>query len=139
MECARPTEQNARDAAAKFLGTYTFSLRRFPTGMCHYVYEVTQRDGSRIVVRMGHDDTREALKGSVFWDRELQSLTLPTARILYTDLTASFPYTILEYLPGLDLGSVYSSLTSTTKKEVAHAIAAIHDRVAELPRGEGFG
>jgi len=135
----RPTENNARDAAANFLGDERFSLSRYPTGLCHYVFEVTPESGPKVVVRMGHEDTRKNLEGSVFWDRELAPLKLPTARILHQDLAAEFPYTILEHIKGADLGQLFSSLTPSVRRQIAHSLAEIQSRVAELSRAQGFG
>ncbi len=135
----RPTESNAQDAAATFLGHERFTLTRYPTGFCHYVFEVAPDSGPKVVVRMGHDDTRKNLEGSVFWDRELTSLKLPTARILHHDLAAEFPYTILEHIPGSDLGQLFSSLTPSVRRQIAYSLAEIQSRVATLPRAQGFG
>ena len=99
----RPTESNARDAAATFLGHERFTLIRYPTGLCHFVFEVVPDSGPKVVVRMGHEDTRKNLEGSVFWDRELMPLRLPTARILHHDLVAEFPYTITPYIQEVEI------------------------------------
>lgn len=139
MTTSRPTEQHAREAAAKFLGHEDFTTRRYSNGMCHYVYEVTPGCGPKIVVRLGHDETREHLRGSVFWDQELRSLNLPTPRIVYHDLQAVFPYTILEHLQGADLVDVFSTLAPTARARIARDVAAMQDRVAQLPRAKGFG
>jgi GNAT superfamily N-acetyltransferase len=88
---------------------------------------------------MGHEDTRKNLEGSVFWDRELTPLKLPTARILHHDLAAEFPYTILEHIKGADLGRLFSSLTPNVRRQIAHSLAEIQSRVAALPRAQGFG
>ena len=135
----RPTELNAREAAARYLGHTDFTVRRYPTGLCHYVFEVTPSNAPKIVVRMGHDDTRKHLHGSVFWDSQLNPLNLPTARILVHNLTEVFPYTILEHLPGTDLGEAFTSLSSNVRGKVAREVARIQDSVALLPRAEGFG
>jgi hypothetical protein len=135
----RPTESNAQEAAATFLGHESFTLNRYPTGLCHYVFEVVPDSGPKVVVRMGHEDTRKNLEGSVFWDRELTPLKLLTARILHHDLVAEFPYTILEHIQGTDLGQLYSSLTPSVRRQIAHSLVEIQSRVATLPRAQGFG
>lgn len=135
----RPTESNAQDAAATFLGHERFTLTRYPTGFCHYVFEVAPDSGPKVVVRMGHEDTRKNLEGSVFWDRELTPLKLPTARILHHDLAAEFPYTILEHIQGSDLGQLFSSLAPSVRRQIAYSLAEIQSRVATLPRAQGFG
>lgn len=86
----RPTKSNAQDAAATFLGHERFTLTRYPTGLCHYVFEVIPDSGPKVPVRMGHEDTRKHLEGSVFWDMELMPLKLSTARILHHELGSRF-------------------------------------------------
>jgi hypothetical protein len=68
---ARPVETDARFVAAKYIGHDQFSIVRYPTGFCHYVYEVEPFEGPKIVVRMGHDDTRVHLEGSLFGAKQL--------------------------------------------------------------------
>jgi hypothetical protein len=75
----------------------------------------------------------------VFWDEQLKPLSLPTARILHHDLTAIFPYTILEHLHGKDLGEIFSSLAPAVRQKIARSIAEIQERVAELPKAQGYG
>jgi hypothetical protein len=87
----RPNEHDARLVAAAYLGHERFTTYRYPTGLCHYVYEVTPVTGPKIVVRMGHEETRKHLEGSVFWDEQIKPLGLPTARVLRYDMTAPFP------------------------------------------------
>jgi len=135
----RPTEQHARDAAAQYLGHDNFRVKRYPTGLCHYVFEVTPAEGPKIVVRMGHEDTRKHLEGSVFWDAQLKPLNLPTARILHQSLGDFFPYTILEHLEGRDLGEVFSALSPQVRAKIGGDVARIQDRVAKLPHAQGFG
>ena len=88
---------------------------------------------------MGHEETRKHLEGSVFWDEQIKPLGLPTARVLRYDMTAPFPYTILEHLQGMDLGAVYPSLTSPVRKSIARSVAEIQDRVGKLPKAHGYG
>lgn len=135
----RPSEFNAHQVAARYVGHEQFTVARYPTGLCHYVYEVIPTEGPKFVVRMGHDETRAHLEGSVFWAKQLEGLEIPTARILRHDLNAPFPYTILEHLPGVDIGGVIGTLTPAVRRSVALSVAVIQDRVAELPHAGAFG
>ena len=106
---SRPTDGDAQKIAARYLGTEPLALKRFPTGLCHYVYEVSLQSGGAVVLRIGHSKTRDHLKGSIYWTERLLKLRFPIPKILHQDLSGDFPYTILERIPGQDLGEVYTS------------------------------
>ena len=135
----RPTDSDAKAIASRYLASEEFSLKRFPTGLCHYVYEVTPQNGEVFVLRMGHSDTREHLTGSVYWTEQLSPLGIPIPKILCEDLTGPFPYTILNRIPGQDLGDIYASLESDQKRALAHDLAYWQAKVGELQKGNGFG
>lgn len=41
VEPRAPQEADVRAVVASRLGSEAFEIRRYPTGLCHYVYEVT--------------------------------------------------------------------------------------------------
>ncbi len=136
-----PSREDAMRIVRESLGLGVSAISRFPTGLSHYVYDVTTNDGRRIVVRMARADTRHALAGGVFWHERLRAVGVPLPALLYNTLghDGAFPVMILERLPGHDLGLAYPHLTPAQKRTLAHEIAAIQARVATLPPAHGFG
>ncbi len=114
------------------------SIRRFQTGLAHYVYEV-MTDGDPLVVRMANPGRKHGLPGAIYWYQRLKDLGVPLPALIGHDLNAPFPYMILERLPGRDLGAVYASLTRPQKKNLAAEIVDIQDRVAALPQAAHYG
>ncbi len=114
------------------------SYRRFNTGLAHYVYEVMTDDGP-FVVRMADPEHSNGIPGGVYWHPYLRGVGVPIPNLLGHDLTAPFPYMILERLPGTDLGHIYDTLTPAQKQTLATQIAEIQNRVATLPHAKSYG
>lgn len=134
-----PTELDARDVVSRYLKGKLFSLRRFPTGLCHYVYEVVPEGSAPIVLRMAHGGTRANLEGSVYWTDRLMPLGVPLPKILAVELDGRFPYTILEHIPGVDLGEIYPKLKSGVRKAIAESVSSIQIAAKGLPQASGYG
>jgi Ser/Thr protein kinase RdoA (MazF antagonist) len=114
------------------------SMRRLPTGLAHYVYEI-MTDDAPVIVRMADPAVENGIPGGVYWHGRLKELGVPVPEMYGHDLEAEFPYMVLERLPGSDLGAVYPDLTAEQKRTLAHEIAAIQDRVGTLPHADHFG
>jgi hypothetical protein len=121
------------------LGTKTLAARRFPTGLCHFVYDVELANGRRIVARLAGANSQPYLAGGVYWQSRLCALGVPLAAQLFADLNAPLPHVLLERIPGDDLGSVYSTLDDDQKKAVAVAVVGTQQLVSRLPEATGFG
>lgn len=136
-----PTEATAAQLVSKLLRVQPSQVVRFPTGLAHYVYDVTLPDQRRIVVRMAASSSA-SLDGAVYWAERLQPFNLPLPTLLGDDRQARltpFPALLLERLPGTDLGHVYHLLSHTEKVTLAGRLAQIQQAVATLPLGPGYG
>ncbi len=128
--------------AEECFGVKSVAVRRFPTGLCHYVFEVTLDGGRQVVVRMARPESDHLLAGAVFWERRLRDVGVPVARILSADLSkVRFPYAylVLERLAGEDLEVVYPGLSTGAKVSLARRMAALQRAVAALAPAGGFG
>ena len=134
-----PTDADVRNAISEYLGNEPFSLERFSTGLCHYVYDVTPQAQQPFVLRMGCEETRDNLIGSVYWTGMLSPLKIPIPKILYKNFSGQFPYTILERIRGTDLGNVYTFLTPSQKQFIAEEIVHWQSEVRKLPAAKGYG
>ena len=134
-----PNEKDACLLVEKALGAKSVSARRFPTGLCHYVYEVELTDGQSVVARLAGTHTRQFLAGGVYWQSLLQPLGLPLPAQLHADLSAPIPHVILERLPGDDLGNVYATLANDSKRALAAGIVDAQILTSRLPEATGFG
>lgn len=136
-----PTSADAAQTVRAGLGVDIRNIERFPTGSGFYVYDVVTVDGRRVVARLATADSRETLAGGVYWRPWLSGVGVPMPALLAADLTpaSGFPYTLLERLPGQDLGQVYDQLTREQRRTLAARIVAVQRAVATLPQASGYG
>jgi aminoglycoside phosphotransferase (APT) family kinase protein len=135
-----PQTQHVIDVCKHFSKSSVLRMSRFPTGLCHHVYDVVFVNGDRVVVRMATDETRQYLRGGIFWSGILRPMGIPLPKLIHADAESEpFPYMILERLEGTDLCHVYVDLTANEKRKLAHKLAQIQMTMATLPRGAGYG
>ena len=142
MRTRAPTDDDAAALLQAAIGEPPHTLRRFPTGLANYVYDVTTESGRNVVVRMALPKHRRNLAGGMYWSERLRPIGVPLPEILHQDLDASitpFPSLILERLPGTDMGELYSGLTVDEKRRLAVEVVWIQHLVGTLPMGNGFG
>lgn len=136
-----PTANDATRIIRSVFDVDVKSVKRFPTGLCHFIYDVVTAHELALVVRIGHPDNRKGIEGSVYWSNKIPQ-DVPLPKLLYTGLDGKvcpFPFTILERLPGVDLQDVYAELSSKEKHTLAGSVAHIQASVATIPPGRGFG
>src|SRR5438477_5623117 len=124
----RPTEDEAAQIAKVVCGEKVVRAQRFPTGLCHYVYDVLLKSGRRVVVRIADESGRSLLAGGVYWSKLLRMRGVPLPAQLYEDLGASrwpFGFVVLERLEGTDLGNVHAQLSPSQKRNLAREIVTI--------------
>jgi hypothetical protein len=59
----KPSEKDAKGIFLEATGEPAISARRFPTGLCHYVYDVVSESGLNLVVRIASPDSIKLLRG----------------------------------------------------------------------------
>jgi aminoglycoside phosphotransferase (APT) family kinase protein len=115
------------------------SVARFPTGLCHHVFEVRTATGHAYVVRMASAATRENLAGGLYWHPWLKAVGVPVPALYASSLGDPYSYMLIERLPGSDLGQVYAGLSASAKQVLAGRLVAIQKAVAALPSSRKFG
>lgn len=123
------------------LGEKAVSIKRFPTGLANYVFDVVTDRGRKLVVRLARPELKFYFEGALYWYPYLQQKGIPIPELIYSNIDGShkFPTMIISRLPGEDLGLVYSGLSRTRKKNLAEKIIRIQSDVATLPPARGFG
>jgi aminoglycoside phosphotransferase len=134
-----PTEADAAEIVRRVSGKGIESIRRFPTGLAHWVYDVRMLDGSGVVVRLGKPDQRGDFQGALHWSKTLRPLAVPLPQILAHGDHRDRPYLVLERLDGQDLGQVYRSLTSPERRSIAEEVCQVQRIVGGLPERLGYG
>jgi aminoglycoside phosphotransferase (APT) family kinase protein len=137
-----PNEEDAAHIVRRVLNEPVLTVNRFPTGACHFVYDVVTESGRNVVARISWPENRHFLAGAIYWYGWLKPKGLPLATIVSHDIEAKlspFPYMILERLAGKDLGAVYQQLSRAQKKTLANEIVRLQKLAGSLPLGRGFG
>src|ERR1700751_5714221 len=137
-----PSPKDAAIVVRSRLGLEPAEVRRFLTGLCHYVYSVTTSDRQKFVARIATPTTKRLLAGGIYWNELLRPMGVPLPRILAANLEPSeirFPFVVLEQLPGSDLCEIYPTLTSPEKLEIVSEVVRIREKVSVLPEAGGFG
>lgn len=137
-----PSSEDAAIVVRSRLDQDPVEIRRFPTGLCHYVFSVMTSDQQKWVVRMATPQTKRLLAGGVYWNEFLRPRGVPLPRMVATSLEPAeieFPFVVLEHLPGSDLSEIYPTLTSPEKLEIVSEVVRIREKVSVLPEACGFG
>jgi aminoglycoside phosphotransferase (APT) family kinase protein len=115
------------------------SVTRFPTGLCHHVFDVDLgRDGA-VVVRVADPANRHLLVGALAWSALLRPLGVPLPEVLGHDVAAPLPHVVLERLPGDDLGVVHDELSREQRRSLAGSVVAVQQLVHSLGPATGYG
>ena len=137
-----PTAELAVRILESVISAGPWTVRRFPTGTAHFVFDAETADGRRLIDRGDADDRTAAAENAVRLAHLLRPLGIPLPAVIHADFrtaTVPFPFVILERLPGVDLGDVYLELTQTQKRSIAAEMVRIGAIVDQLPAGGGFG
>lgn len=134
-----PISTDIEEIANQFCQDRPFTITRFMTGLCHYVFDV-KGPNKRFVVRVCHPDNLAYLQGHLFWSNELKDKNLPLAKTLLSSIRKEkYSYVILEYLDGVDLGQLIDKMNFNEKQAVVKNLIEYQDIALKLPEGNGFG
>lgn len=66
----KPNTETAKTIIGKHFTQNIVSIERFPTGLCHFVYDIKLDGGLEVVLRISGSD--DELKGGIFWNQKLR-------------------------------------------------------------------
>lgn len=134
-----PTPALAAQIVQHRLGHAPVEVRRFTTGIRHYVYECVFEDGSAVVARIGAPANRAEIEGGVRLSRLLRPLGVPLPELLVDGSAEPYPHMLLERFPGTDLGAVAHRLSPAQLETIAGRMVAAQAIVAALPTAGRYG
>ena len=109
---------------------------RNTVGLAGYVYTVVFND-TKYVIKISDD--KNLIIGSTYWLNKVKDLDIPTPCVIAENLVNA-PYCfVMSFIPGKDLGLVYSSLLKSEKKIIAKKIIGFQKEIKKLPMAKGFG
>ena len=139
MSIDEPDSAAAAGLAQIAVGRAPVSVRRFATGLQHYVYDVAFADRVPVVVRMATEESRGAMRSAYRLSYALRPLGVKLPEIIAADLDHTHAYLVLERFAGTDLGTVASRLTDASLRAIAGEIARAQALVAGTPSAGRYG
>ena len=109
---------------------------RNTVGLAGYVYTVVIND-TKYVIKISDD--KNLILGSTYWLNEVKDFDIPTPCVIAENLSNAPYYFVMSFIPGKDLGIVYSSLSKNEKKIIAKKIIGFQKEIKKLPMAKGFG
>jgi aminoglycoside phosphotransferase len=134
-----PNAQLAAATASRAIGCAPVAVRRFTTGVRHYVFDLQFTDRSPVVVRIGEPSARAEIAGAIYLSGLLRPRGVPLPAILTEDIEAEFPWLLLERFPGTDLGAVISVLSEEQLYGIATRVAHAQGITAKPLRQDATG
>jgi len=128
-----PDVASAGETAYRLLAARAVSIRRFPTGSCHWVFDVRLETGKFVVLRMTTASLRPAMHGALLMNELLRPKSVPLPRILQEGLNDQFPTLVLERLAGTDLAHIMHRLDDSMLEAIADRVVAAQEAVMALP------
>ena len=109
---------------------------RNTVGLAGYVYTVVFND-TKYVIKISDD--KNLIIGSTYWLNKVKDLDIPTPCVIAENLVNAPYYFVMSFIPGKDLGLVFSSLLKSEKKIIAKKIIGFQKEIKKLPMAKGFG
>ena len=109
---------------------------RNTVGLAGYVYTVVFND-TKYVIKISDD--KNLILGSTYWLNKVKDLDIPTPCVIAENLVNAPYYFVMSFIPGKDLGLVYSSLLKSEKIIIAKKIIGFQKEIKKLPMAKGFG
>jgi len=109
---------------------------RNTVGLAGYVYTVVFND-TKYVIKISDD--KNLIIGSTYWLNKVKDLDIPTPCVIAENLVNAPYYFVMSFIPGKDLGLVYSSLSKNEKQIIAKKIIDFQKEIKKLPMAKGFG
>ena len=134
-----PTAEDARRLTAEALRAEVTEVRRFTTGLHHFVYEMTLADGGAVVMRLTRASERPVMRNAVMLSGQLRPLGAPLPQLLAADVDAPLPWMLLERLPGVDLGDVVGTLPEARLRAIARNVARAQAAAASTRTAGRYG
>lgn len=132
-------KQLAVEIATEITGHSPINVRRFTTGMRHYVFDVEFACRKPIVARIGAQSARAEIAGAVYLSQRLRPLGVPLPELLASNVGARLLWMALERLRGTDLGEVVRTLSFPQLDEIASQVARAQAITAEIGASGRYG
>ena len=109
------------------------SFKRCAVGIGNEVY-IVECENEKYIFRCSTEEN--AYEETIHWLTKLSALDLPIPKVLDYGTYEEYSYLILNFIPGEDIGLVYTTLTVPEKKQIAKDVMEIQRKVARMQFGD---
>jgi aminoglycoside phosphotransferase (APT) family kinase protein len=127
-------EEFAREITQEILGVKTASIQRFPTGLSHFVFDVSAENGFSCVIRIARPERTQEFERGIKWHAEIESLGVRLPQIYEVGEINDHHFAVYERLMGDDLENLYPSLSAQEVKRIAEEVAEIQRSIQTLDK-----
>lgn len=139
MTLEEPYRGIAAALATETVGRRPMAIRRFGTGLQHYVFDVDFEDHAPVVVRIASEQDRPAMEGALRLSNLLRPRGVRLPRILSEGIGHRFPHLVLERFPGTDLGDIGGALPRAGLEVIAREVAKAQAITAQTGSAGRYG
>lgn len=104
-------------------------IKRCGVGIANYVFLVAT-ETEKVILRCSENEN--AYQESVYYLSKLSLCDIPIPVVLSQGKYKNYFYLILSYIPGDDIGNVYSQLSDSEKKQIAKEVIEIQRKVSRV-------
>ena len=104
-------------------------LNRCAVGIGNEVY-IVECENETFIFRCSTE--KNAYTETIHWLKALSTLDIPIPKVLCHGTQEEYQYVVLNFIPGEDIGLVYTALTVPEKKQIAKDVMEIQRKVARL-------
>jgi len=83
VKSVRYMKELARRVIEDAFGKSVVAVRRFPTGLSHFVSEVLIEHDRPYVVRIAQSERRAELERGIYWQEKLEALDIPLPKLYH--------------------------------------------------------
>ncbi len=127
-------EEYAREIIEKRMGKKAVKIKRFSTGLSHFVFDILADGDFPCVIRIAKPERAKEFVRGLFWHKEIGLLGVRLPQIYEVGEIKGHHFAVYERLQGEDLEKVYSALSAQEKRNIAEEIAETQQKVSALNR-----
>ncbi len=111
-------------------------IERCGVGIANCVFIVTTASG-KFILRCSRE--KDAYRDTIAWLDRLSECEIPIPTVLWQGKYRDYACLILSYIRGDDIGTIYSRLSDSEKRQIAREVVAIQRKVSQIDMAAGAG
>jgi len=128
-------EELARIIVEEKMGKKALRIKQFPTGLSHFVFDISTENGYSIVIRIARPERTQEFERGIRWHEIIEGVGVQLPKIFEIGEINGHRFAVYERLKGDDLENVYQFLSAQEKKSIAEEVADIQHKISRVDQG----